>query len=115
MVTRHRINRLLAIQEIKANPRNARSHSKAQIRQIAESIKAFGFGAPVPVDETRSRSPDAKCTCGVPLTAKARVSKFSFSPNATRSRHCGWRRESPYLAQATSETQATLQHETERL
>src|ERR1700730_12247273 len=62
-----------------------------------------------------SRSPDAKCTCGVPLTAKARVSKFSFSPNATRSRHCGWRRESPYLAQATSETQATLQHETERL
>ena len=36
-----------------------------------------------------SRSPDAKCTCGVPLTAKARFSKFSFSPNATRSRHCG--------------------------
>jgi hypothetical protein len=35
-----------------------------------------------------SRSPDAKCTCGVPLTAKARFSKFSFSPNATRSRHC---------------------------
>ena len=27
-----------------------------------------------------SRSPDAKCTCGVPLTAKARFSKFSFSP-----------------------------------
>ena len=24
-----------------------------------------------------SRSPDAKCTCGVPLTAKARFSKFS--------------------------------------
>ena len=52
MVTRHRIDRLLSIQEIKANPRNARSHSKAQIRQIAESIKAFGFGAPVLVDET---------------------------------------------------------------
>ena len=33
-----------------------------------------------------SRSPDIKCTCGVPLTAKA---KFSFSPNATRSRHYG--------------------------
>jgi ParB-like nuclease domain len=52
MATRHRIDRLLSIQEIKANPRNARTHSKAQIRQIAESIKAFGFGAPVLVDET---------------------------------------------------------------
>jgi DNA modification methylase len=29
-----------------------RTHSKAQIRQIAESIKACGFGAPVLVDET---------------------------------------------------------------
>jgi hypothetical protein len=45
MVTRHRIDRLLSIQEIKANPRNARTHSKVQTRQIAESIKAFGFGA----------------------------------------------------------------------
>ena len=52
MVTRQRIDRLLSIQEIKANPRNARTHLQAQIRQIAESIKAFGFGAPVLVDET---------------------------------------------------------------
>jgi hypothetical protein len=47
MVTRQRIDRLLQIQEIKVNPRNARTHSKAQIAQIAESIKAYGFGAPV--------------------------------------------------------------------
>ena len=52
MVTRQRIDCLLSIQEIKANPRNARTHSKAQIRQIAESIKTLGFGAPVLVDET---------------------------------------------------------------
>jgi DNA modification methylase len=52
MATRQRIDRRLSIQEIKANLRNARTHSKAQIRQIAESIKAFGFGAPVLVDET---------------------------------------------------------------
>src|ERR1019366_9055299 len=52
MVTRQRTDRLLKIQEIKADPRNARTHSQAQIRQIAESIKAFGFGAPVLVDET---------------------------------------------------------------
>src|ERR1700719_4161980 len=49
MVMRHRIDRLLSIQEIKANPRNARTHSKAQIRQIAESIKTLGFGAGEPM------------------------------------------------------------------
>lgn len=52
MVTRDRTDRLLSIEEIKANPRNARAHSKTQIRQIAESIKAFGFGTPLLVDET---------------------------------------------------------------
>jgi DNA modification methylase len=52
MVTRQRIDRLLPIREIKADPRNARTHSQVQIRQIVESIKAFGFGAPVLVDET---------------------------------------------------------------
>jgi hypothetical protein len=52
MVAIRRIDRLLSIQQIKPNARNARTHSKAQIRQIAESIKACGFGAPVLVDET---------------------------------------------------------------
>ena len=52
MVAIRRIDRLLSIQQIKPNARNARTHSKVQIRQIAESIKAFGFGAPVLVDET---------------------------------------------------------------
>lgn len=32
-------------------PRNARTHSKKQIRQIAESIKTFGFTNPVLIDE----------------------------------------------------------------
>ena len=52
MATARRIDRVLAIQKIKPNPRNAHTHSKAQIQQIAGSIKAFGFGAPVLVDET---------------------------------------------------------------
>ena len=43
---------LLLIRQIKPNPRNAHTHSNAQIRQIAESIKAASFGAPVLVDET---------------------------------------------------------------
>ena len=38
-----RVDRLLSVKEIKANPRNARTHSKAQIRQIADSIKACGW------------------------------------------------------------------------
>ncbi|MDR6305813.1 DNA modification methylase [Nitrobacter vulgaris] len=41
----------LSIREIKINPRNAHTHSKTQIRQIAESIRGLCFGAPVLVDE----------------------------------------------------------------
>ena len=52
MDTVRRKNCLLPIREIKPNPRNAHTHAKAQICQIAESIKLLGFGAPVLVDET---------------------------------------------------------------
>jgi DNA modification methylase len=38
------------VSELKNNPRNARTHSKQQIRQIADSIKAFGFTNPVLLD-----------------------------------------------------------------
>src|ERR1700730_3780925 len=33
------------------NPRNPRTHSRRQIRQIAESIKAFGHLVPILIDE----------------------------------------------------------------
>ena len=36
--------------ELKPDPANPRQHSKKQIKQIAESIKAFGFNVPVLVD-----------------------------------------------------------------
>ena len=52
MVAIRRLERVLSIQDIKPNPRNPRVHSNRQIDQIADSIKAFGFGAPVLVDET---------------------------------------------------------------
>ena len=42
---------LVAIENLKANPRNARTHSKRQIKLIAESLKAFGFVNPVLIDE----------------------------------------------------------------
>ena len=39
------------LSKLKPNPRNARTHSRRQIRQIADSIAAFGFNNPVLVDE----------------------------------------------------------------
>jgi DNA modification methylase len=39
---------------LKRNARNARTHSKKQIRQIADSILAFGFVVPLVVDETKT-------------------------------------------------------------
>ena len=36
---------------LRPNPRNARTHSKKQIRQIAASIRRFGFLNPVLVDD----------------------------------------------------------------
>jgi DNA modification methylase len=41
---------LLPLTELKPYPRNARMHSKKQVRQIANSIRRFGFTNPVLVD-----------------------------------------------------------------
>ena len=38
------------IHEVKPDPKNPRVHSKKQIRQIAASIKAFGFNVPILTD-----------------------------------------------------------------
>jgi ParB-like chromosome segregation protein Spo0J len=35
---------------LKPDPANARVHSKKQIRQIAESVRTFGFNVPILVD-----------------------------------------------------------------
>ena len=40
-----------ALTALTPNPRNARTHSHRQIRQIADSIEAFGFNTPVLIDE----------------------------------------------------------------
>jgi len=36
---------------LSANSRNARTHSKRQIRQIAASIRTFGFNNPIIIDK----------------------------------------------------------------
>ncbi len=43
--------RWLPIDALKPNVRNARTHAKKQIRQIADSITAFGFVTPILVDQ----------------------------------------------------------------
>jgi hypothetical protein len=42
----------IAVDALKANARNARTHSKTQIRQIADSIAAFGFLVPILIDDS---------------------------------------------------------------
>jgi DNA methylase/ParB-like nuclease domain len=42
---------LRAVGSLKPNPRNARTHSKRQIRQLANSIKAMGFIGAIIIDE----------------------------------------------------------------
>lgn len=37
---------------LKPAPRNARTHSRKQVRQIADSIVTFGFTNPLLIDET---------------------------------------------------------------
>ncbi|TMJ46025.1 MAG: DNA methylase N-4, partial [Alphaproteobacteria bacterium] len=39
-----------SIEELKPDPANPRLHSKKQIRQIANSIEAFGFNVPILID-----------------------------------------------------------------
>jgi ParB-like chromosome segregation protein Spo0J len=38
------------IDQLKPDPKNARVHSKKQIRQIAKSIESFGFNVPILID-----------------------------------------------------------------
>ena len=38
------------IRDLEPDPVNPRSHSKKQVRQIAESIRTFGFNFPILVD-----------------------------------------------------------------
>jgi DNA modification methylase len=45
------IHTVVPIDQIRPHPRNARIHAKKQIRQIAASVRAVGFAAPVLIDE----------------------------------------------------------------
>jgi ParB-like chromosome segregation protein Spo0J len=47
----HRVYRMVPCDQLKPNPRNARTHPQKQVREIAASIEAFGFTAPIITDE----------------------------------------------------------------
>jgi hypothetical protein len=44
---------VVPIDQVKPHPSNARTHSKKQVRQIAASIRALGFAAPILIDENK--------------------------------------------------------------
>jgi hypothetical protein len=44
---------VVPIDQVKPHPSNARTHSKRQVRQIAASIRALGFAAPILIDENK--------------------------------------------------------------
>src|SRR4029077_7849211 len=44
---------LTLVRELRPHPNNARTHSKKQIRQIANSIGKFGFCNPVLIDDAK--------------------------------------------------------------
>jgi ParB-like chromosome segregation protein Spo0J len=48
-LTAHALERL-PIDQLRPWPRNVRTHSRKQVRQIAESIRRFGFTNPVLID-----------------------------------------------------------------
>jgi len=41
---------MLSVTALRPRPKNARTHSRKQSRQIADSIERFGFTAPVLID-----------------------------------------------------------------
>jgi len=43
-----------SVDALRQNPHNSRTHSKHQIKQIAESIKTFGFTNPILLDDTQT-------------------------------------------------------------
>jgi ParB-like chromosome segregation protein Spo0J len=45
------------IDDLKPDPANPRRHSKKQIRQIANSLKTFGFNVPILIDGDNGCSP----------------------------------------------------------
>ncbi len=62
------------VNDLKPHPSNPRVHPKKQIRQIAESIKAFGFRMPVIIDQ------DNRLICGHARTEACKLIGLELVP-----------------------------------
>jgi DNA modification methylase len=69
----------LRIEDLKPYARNARTHSRKQVRQIADSIRTFGFTNPILIDES------AMILAGHGRVAAARLLGMSIVPCVTLS------------------------------
>jgi len=68
------------IEELKPDPANPRSHSKKQVRQIANSIREFGFNTPVLVDR------NGTVICGHGRLLACRELRMTFASITSRQR-----------------------------
>ncbi|MGA1489044.1 MAG: ParB/Srx family N-terminal domain-containing protein [Planctomycetota bacterium] len=62
------------LSSLRPHPDNPRAHSKKQIRQIAESIRAFGFRIPGVIDS------DSRLICGHARVEAARLAGIDRVP-----------------------------------
>ena len=74
----------LLVRELRPYANNARTHSKRQIRQIANSIKRFGFCNPVLIDDTNQiiaghGRVEAAKLLGIDAVPTVRLSHLSLS------------------------------------
>ena len=65
---------MLPVASLERNPRNARTHSKKQIRQIGDSIREFGFTNPVLIDGK------GRIVAGHGRVAAAKLIGLDFAP-----------------------------------
>ena len=71
---------MLPVDALRPWARNARTHSKKQVRQIADSIRTFGFTNPVLIDER------TRILAGHGRVAAAKLLGLATVPCSARSR-----------------------------
>ena len=101
----HRVYRMVPGDQLKPNPRNARTHPQKQVREIAASIEAFGFTAPIITDENgkilaghaRYAAAQSLCLPEIPVVelhglSDAKKRALAIADNKLASK-AGWDRE----------------------
>src|SRR5258707_7833204 len=69
-----------AVSDLKPYPRNARTHSRKQVKQIAAAVKEFGFTNPVLIDESDQIIAGHGRVAAAKLLGLAEVPTLQLSP-----------------------------------